>query len=161
MVTVLCCIQSSSIEGFGEGMARANRLLGLTAVLVFAIFISFLYFYFPIKNGGTSLRRLERAEPVGDLHVNRMGKKQRLLCWILTGVPNHMKRAIHTKRTWGSHCDILLFMSSQNGSPQMLTFTKNIRDINLPTNLQMKMNAWALLLWLGRKKATKICGQRR
>ena len=53
----------------------------------------------------------------------------KLLCWILTGPDNHYKKVkianissskilkvqgIHVKNTWGSRCDKLLFMSTED-----------------------------------------------
>ena len=46
----------------------------------------------------------------GVLEVRR---EVRVLCWVMTGPSNHYKKAVHIKRTWGSHCDKLIFMSSE------------------------------------------------
>ena len=40
----------------------------------------------------------------------------RVLCWIMTGPSNHYTKAVHIKKTWGAHCDKLIFMSSQEVS---------------------------------------------
>ena len=36
-----------------------------------------------------------------------------ILCWIMTGPSNHQTKAVHVKHTWGSHCDKLMFMSTE------------------------------------------------
>ena len=36
----------------------------------------------------------------------------RILCWIMTD-PQLLDRATHVKETWASHCDLALFMSSE------------------------------------------------
>lgn len=40
-------------------------------------------------------------------------KEVRILCWIMTHPSNHRLKAIHVKKTWGSRCNKLLFMSTR------------------------------------------------
>ncbi|XP_018785224.1 PREDICTED: glycoprotein-N-acetylgalactosamine 3-beta-galactosyltransferase 1-like [Bactrocera latifrons] len=40
-------------------------------------------------------------------------KEVRILCWVMTTPKNHRTRAIHIKRTWGKHCNRLLFVTSE------------------------------------------------
>uniref|UniRef100_A0A1A9X486 Glycoprotein-N-acetylgalactosamine 3-beta-galactosyltransferase 1 n=1 Tax=Glossina brevipalpis TaxID=37001 RepID=A0A1A9X486_9MUSC len=44
--------------------------------------------------------------------ANRLFNEIKIVCWVLTGPKNHHKKAIHVKRTWGSRCNKMLFMSS-------------------------------------------------
>lgn len=39
----------------------------------------------------------------------------RVLCWVLTKPDNHQKKAQHVKRTWGTRCNKLIFMSTIEG----------------------------------------------
>ena len=63
------------------------------------------------KGSGAS----ENVQPTTAVVGKGKSRIPRILCWILTGVANHMTKAIHIKQTWGRRCDVLLFMSSQHG----------------------------------------------
>ncbi|XP_075151388.1 glycoprotein-N-acetylgalactosamine 3-beta-galactosyltransferase 1-like isoform X2 [Haematobia irritans] len=45
--------------------------------------------------------------------ADRLYDEVKILCLILTSPANHQKKAIHVKNTWGSRCNKLLFMSSE------------------------------------------------
>ena len=48
-----------------------------------------------------------------------LAEKVRVLCWVMTAPGNHDLKAKHVKATWGKRCNILLFMSTEEGSNSM------------------------------------------
>lgn len=62
--------------------------------------------------------------------ADKLYKRVRILCLIITNPGNRESRAQHVKKTWGKRCNKLIFMSSEEGngflnpsSPVAITFT--------------------------------------
>lgn len=66
--------------------------------------------------------------------ANQLYREVRVLCWIMTNPSNHKKKALHVKRTWGSRCNKLIFMSS--------TEDPLINSVALPVK-EGRDNLWA------------------
>ena len=83
--------------------------------------------------------RLNIQPPTEIVPVNSVTENERktpdvkILCWIMTYPANHYSRAVHVKNTWGSHCDKLLFMSSEED--------KQLGAINLNVS-EGRQNLW-------------------
>lgn len=57
----------------------------------------------------------------------------RVLCWVLTSPANHAKKAMHVKKTWGSRCNRVVFMSSESD--------KELGSVKLPVK-EGRGNLW-------------------
>lgn len=49
-----------------------------------------------------------------DSLATKLYDEVKLLCWVMTAVENHKKKAIHVKNTWGKRCNKILFISTQS-----------------------------------------------
>ncbi|XP_057380449.1 glycoprotein-N-acetylgalactosamine 3-beta-galactosyltransferase 1-like [Daphnia carinata] len=66
----------------------------------------------PVRDFGVHDKH-EDSHAGEDELARELREKVRVLCWVMTGPDNHEKKAIHVKRTWGTRCNILIFMSSK------------------------------------------------
>ncbi|NP_001070842.1 glycoprotein-N-acetylgalactosamine 3-beta-galactosyltransferase 1-A [Danio rerio] len=64
---------------------------------------------------GSALINLKHPnQPGEDGHIaDELFKKVRILCWVMTGPSNLQSKAQHVKNTWSRHCNVVLFMSSE------------------------------------------------
>ena len=68
--------------------------------------------------------------------AERKYEKERVLCWIMTA-PANINRAFAVKATWGRHCDILIFISTEYSTILFLIsfeiLITKLLDSELPT----------------------------
>ncbi|XP_035243354.1 glycoprotein-N-acetylgalactosamine 3-beta-galactosyltransferase 1-B [Anguilla anguilla] len=91
-------------------------------------------------NGETHTWKAEDLEHLNVRHDHVTGQdnsvadelyqKVRVLCWVMTGPKNLEKKARHVKATWTRHCNVALFMSSEEDPdfPTVGLGTKEGRD---------------------------------
>ncbi|XP_051516305.1 glycoprotein-N-acetylgalactosamine 3-beta-galactosyltransferase 1-A [Myxocyprinus asiaticus] len=59
-----------------------------------------------------NLRQPHQSEEKSHI-ADELFKKVRILCWVMTGPSNLQSKARHVKATWSRHCNVVLFMSSE------------------------------------------------
>jgi hypothetical protein len=65
------------------------------------------------------LEHLALPPPLPEYATSGSGRKEasrpaRIACWVMTSPRNHALKAVVVNNTWGSQCDILLFMTTQH-----------------------------------------------
>ncbi|XP_043080009.1 glycoprotein-N-acetylgalactosamine 3-beta-galactosyltransferase 1-A [Puntigrus tetrazona] len=64
--------------------------------------------------GSATINLKHLHQPGEDGHIaDELFKKVRILCWVMTGPNNLQSKARHVKATWSRHCNVVLFMSSE------------------------------------------------
>ena len=54
--------------------------------------------------------------PKSDEKGKNLYDRVRILCWVMTTPANHDNKALAVKETWGPRCNVLLFISTENGT---------------------------------------------
>ncbi|XP_028900593.2 glycoprotein-N-acetylgalactosamine 3-beta-galactosyltransferase 1 [Zeugodacus cucurbitae] len=110
--------QSSSVE-------QNKRLCFYRRIAFVTIEIALIAAFLSYRHNITSLEQLnwfhvekldallENATPNNTDLAEQLAKEVRILCWIMTTPKNHKTKAVHVRRTWGKHCNRLLFVTSQ------------------------------------------------
>lgn len=70
------------------------------------------------KNKFVHKLSIELEQPSHSNHslAAQLNSEVRVLCWIMTNPGNHEERAKPIRDTWGKRCNILLFMTTEDGS---------------------------------------------
>lgn len=69
----------------------------------------------PWKDVGSHGSHEEAHAHENNTLAQRLYSEVRVLCWVMTNPNNHQKKARHVKKTWGTRCNKLLFMSTAEG----------------------------------------------
>lgn len=83
------------------------------------------------KEGGALISLLHPHHADEDSRVaDLLYQKVRVLCWVMTGPYNLQSRARHVRATWSRHCNMVVFMSSEEDPdfPTVGLGTKEGRD---------------------------------
>ncbi len=78
----------------------------------------------PFPNGTTPVRLLSKrrkAVSASAVAIAPASAGGRVLCWVMTNPHNHGSKAKVVQETWGRHCSILLFVSTQKVPMYVMT----------------------------------------
>ena len=89
----LCRILNTSVEYLGSKRKVFEKRPSLPR---FPLYILHIFFF---------------VSDDDDSVAKKLLKKVRILVWVMTTGPNHAKKCYTLKKTWGRHCEKLLFMS--------------------------------------------------
>lgn len=78
-----------------------------------------------------------------DLIATQLAKEVRVLCWIMTDPVNHQRKASVVRDTWGKRCNILLFMTTQDGIRDIYKVKTAYKCYNVMSKLQIHL--WVIL----------------
>lgn len=132
---VFLCDQTdlSSYEYIGTRPSIANRHSILT--LVFGVIIGYsLAFVFVLYPSQLTQHEVDLPLPETEALTStnntslaeQLHGEVRVLCFVLTSPSNHRTKAVHVMNTWGTRCNKLLFMSTEEGLPgQSQTYKLN------------------------------------
>ncbi|CAH1777767.1 unnamed protein product [Owenia fusiformis] len=99
-------------------MSKLRIILAVHFYVLLICVIMVLFFkpnvYDVIQNRATDIA--ERAFAQKNQTHKQISKHYKILCWIMTSPTDLEKRTKHVRDTWAKHCDIDLYMSSQENT---------------------------------------------
>lgn len=99
----------------GCGLKRRQGRCNIFTVVVIVIFVFIIYQMAWLKQVNWPTIS-SRSSDIGGIDIplaERLYKEVRILCMVITTPNNHNDRAVHVLRTWGRHCNRLLFFSKE------------------------------------------------
>lgn len=91
--------------------------LKVYSCLIFGIFIGYYSGTQFFKQRKFDVKTVHSNYTSDHLHDSKLAellfKEVKLFCWVFTHPPNHEKKSIHVRNTWGKRCNKLIFISSK------------------------------------------------